>query len=233
MSALALCLVEIEKDLFQTLAMPEEFFRKAAFLARLGSGSATRSVYGGFVLWGHTTALENANDEAGSPWNAASGAATTGWKDAILITSPGEKKVSSSQGHGMMNSHPWADARYAQANKNLLELMKEMEKENDEKIIGIIENEALSLHALMLSSDPGYRLTNERTWQIIDEVRRFREKHRFFITFTLDAGPNVHVLYREKDQDEIQAFIREDLLKYCDNGHWIDDSIGQGPVKLD
>jgi diphosphomevalonate decarboxylase len=232
MSALALCLVDIENELFHSLADPEAFFRKAAFLARLGSGSATRSVYGGFVCWGNNKVLGDATDEAGIAWPVGKGNRFSGLKDAILITSMGRKKVSSSAGHGMMNDHPWAEARYRQANVNFEALADAINHEDEEKFIRIIENEALSLHALMLSSDPGYRLMNMNTWEIVDRVRDFREKRGIFITFTLDAGPNVHVIYNRQNNNEVQAFIREELLNYCERNYWIDDRIGPGPEKL-
>ena len=232
MSALALCLTDMEKELFQFSGTPEDFKQKAAFLARLGSGSATRSVYGGYVLWGETAQLENSTDEAGLPWPVEENNAFSGLNDSILITSAAKKKISSSRGHGMMKSHPWAGARYVQANQNLEELLEAINTADDEKFIAIIENEALSLHALMMSSDPGYRLMNERTWAIIDRIREYREKTGQFITFTLDAGPNVHVFYRNENKESITAFIKENLLKYCENAYWIDDQMGNGPMRL-
>ena len=232
MSALALCLVDIENELFNSLADPVHFFRKAAFLARLGSGSATRSVYGGFVSWGKNKVMEDATDEAGQAWPVGAGNRFSGLKDAILITSTDKKKISSSAGHGMMNDHPWAEARYKQANLNFDALSKAISNEDEEKFIRVIENEALSLHALMLSSDPGYRLMNTNTWEIIDRIQDFREKSGVFITFTLDAGPNVHLIYNRQNNNEITAFIKEELLKYCERNHWIDDRMGPGPEKL-
>ena len=131
-----------------------------------------------------------------------------------------------------MDGHPWAKARYAQAEGNLERLLEAIRAENEEEIVGIIENEALSLHALMMSSPAGYRLMNEHTWSIIDRIRRYRESTGSFIAFTLDAGPNVHMLYKGKDRGQVMEFIREELLQFCDNGHWIDDSLGQGPSAL-
>lgn len=232
MSALALCLAGLENHLFGTLADRDAFLRKAAFLARLGSGSATRPVYGGFVLWGRTPAVAESTDEAGIPVMLPDGNPMLGIRDAILVTSAGKKKVSSSQGHGLMDGHPWAAARYAQAGTNLEMLLKAIGEQNEEEIIGIIENEALSLHALMMSSRNGYRLMNEQTWAVIDKVRQYRRSTGTFVAFTLDAGPNVHLLYQGKDRDRVLAFIREELVALCDNGYWIDDSLGQGPAAL-
>jgi diphosphomevalonate decarboxylase len=232
MSALALCLTGLEHSLFGTLGNPQEFLQKAAFLARLGSGSATRSVYGGYVVWGNTPAVTGSTDEAGIAWEPGKGNSMNEIRDAILVTSRGKKEVSSSHGHGLMDGHPWAEARYVQAEDNLERLLKAIRKENDEEIIGIIENEALSLHALMMSSRSGYRLMNEGTWSIIERIRQYRRSTGIFIAFTLDAGPNVHMLYKEKDREQVLTFLRQELLSFCDNGYWIDDSLGQGPTPL-
>jgi len=232
MSALALCLAEMENDIFHSLRDPEDFYRKASFLARLGSGSAARSVYGGFVVWGKDGIEKDSTDEAGVPYKVISNNTFLSLKDAILVTSLEEKKVSSSKGHGMMNVHPYSEARVQQANSNLKALDAAIISENDQKFICIIENEALSLHALMLSSDPGYNLLNHNTWQIINQIRDFRKKTGLFIAFSLDAGPNVHLIYKQQNSDTIEKFIQEELMNYCDNGYWIDDKIGSGPVKI-
>lgn len=232
MSALALCLVQIENELFQTLTTPFDFYRKASFLARLGSGSAARSTYGEFVSWGNTDSISDSSDEVGNPYEVQSQNTFWGLKDAILITSKESKKVSSSHGHIMMKNHPWAEARYQQAEININGLMQAIQAENDEKFICIIENEALSLHALMLSSDPGYTLLNQNTWHIIHSIREFRKNSGLFLTFTLDAGPNVHLIYKKQNSEQIENFIRKDLVHYCENGYWIGDEMGTGPEQI-
>jgi len=232
MSALALCLVEIENELFGTLDDTEEFFEKASFLARLGSGSAARSVYGGYVLWGENVTIPNSTNECGVKFNLSENNSFNQIRDAILITSKSKKSISSSQGHGMMFGHPYADTRYSQAKTNLTDLIQSLVVENEEKFIDIIENEALSLHALMLSSFPGYNLLNENTWKIINKIREYRENSGITVTFTLDAGPNVHLIYLEKNKKEVKAFIEAELKTFCEDGYWINDGIGEGPQKI-
>ncbi len=231
MSALALCLVSIEQQLFGTPSGKEEFLRKASFLARLGSGSAARSVYGGFVLWGEHRDFDHSSDESAMQVNIPG---KDMWElgDAILITSSEKKKVSSSAGHGLMDQHPYADARYSQARKHIPELLDAMKSNSDTRFQEIVENEALSLHALMINSSPGFTLMNNNTWSIIEEVREYRKETGTFVAFTLDAGPNVHLIYRKKDKEQIKGFIENNIVQYCENGYWIDDEMGGGPVEL-
>ena len=232
MSALALCFVSIENNLFGTQKNRGAFFMKASFLARLGSGSAARSVYGSFVLWGKSTSVPFSDDEMGVQVQFPVQNGSLDLADAILITSQREKKVGSSAGHSQMENHPWAENRYNQAREHLESLMKAMINKDDDQFIRIIEREALSLHALMMTSDKGFTLMNENTWKIIKAVRDFREQQKIFVAFTLDAGPNVHLIYRLQDKPRVTSWINKELVKYCENGYWIDDEIGPGPVEL-
>ncbi|MEZ5083548.1 MAG: diphosphomevalonate decarboxylase [Bacteroidales bacterium] len=232
MSALALCFCDMEKSLFGTLQQENEFYQKASFLARIGSGSAARSVYGGFVGWGINELVENSSDEVAMKLDIDSGNRLANLKDAILITSKTKKKVSSSHGHQLMNEHPYRLARRKQADQNFIALLNAIETENDTDFIRIVEHEALSLHALMLSSVPGFTLMNENSWEIINKIRKFRESTGIMITFTLDAGPNVHIIYKQIDSKNVESFIANELLQYCENGYWISDETGEGPKKL-
>jgi len=232
MSALALCLVSVEKDISNTLSDKKEFYQKVSFLARLGSGSAARSLYPGFVLWGKYKNLKNSSDEIAVPVETQIHENFQNLNDAILITSSDKKKVSSSAGHGLMNRHPYANARYAQAKQNLEGLLNALETGDENLFIEIVENEALSLHALMMSSTPGFSLLNANTWKIIERIKQFREKNNLLLTFTLDAGPNVHLIYKEKDKAEIATFVASQLEPFCENGYWIDDKMGTGPENL-
>jgi diphosphomevalonate decarboxylase len=223
MSALALCLVSMERHLFQTLKNDKAFFQKVSFLSRLGSGSASRSVYKDYVVWGKHKDIPGSSDEIAIKIDKQINPKFKGLRDAILITSSKKKKVSSSAGHQMMNNHPFAGARYRQATNNLADLLKALKKGDEKLFIEIIENEALSLHALMMSASEGFTLLNENTWNIIDRIRQFRKNKKLFLAFTLDAGPNVHLLYFDENKKQIMLFIRKELLQFCEENKWIDD----------
>lgn len=232
MSALALCLVSIERDLFGTLNEGTPFLEKASFLSRLGSGSAARSVYGNYSVWGESNSISGSSDEIAVSFDKRIHPEFLALGDAILITNSESKKVSSSMGHNLMIDHPYAVARYQQADKNLKKLINALETGDEQLFINVVENEALSLHALMMSSSNGYSLLNYNTWEIINKIRKFRKDNDTFAAFTLDAGPNVHLVYKLKDRNEIIEFIEKELIKYCENGKWIDDKMGNGPCKI-
>lgn len=229
-SALALCLVSMEQKLFGMPAKDSSFYEKASFLARLGSGSAARSVYGGFVVWGKHKNIRNSTDEAAIQLNLPINKNFDTLRDAILITSKQKKKVSSSEGHRLMVDHPYAAQRYKQAGINLEKMMEALLSGDEESFIHIAENEALSLHALMMASKEGFTLLNENTWRIINRIRQFRSENKIFITFTLDAGPNVHLIYPDRKKKQVARFIHDELLGFCKERIWIDDKAGSGPV---
>ena len=70
------------------------------------------------------------------------------------------------------------------------------------------------------------------TLEIINKIWKFREITGLPVSFTLDAGANVHVLYPEKYSDKILEFIKNELVAYCQNGHYICDNIGLGAKQL-
>ena len=230
MGAMALAICSIEQQILGG-SRDEAFYRKASYMARLGSGSASRSVYGGFVTWGKQEGMENTSDEYASPMEGDPGSAFTSLHDAILIVSPAVKTVSSRAGHALMKDHPYAAARYTQARENIHRLRRAIEGDDLATFIQITENEALTLHGLMMSSDPSFLLLKPGTLEILSRVRQFRKDTGCFVAFTLDAGPNVHLIYHASERDQVLVFIRDELLPYCHLEQWIDDKMGTGPEK--
>jgi diphosphomevalonate decarboxylase len=234
MSALGLCLAEFLSCFSSEL--PSRFSgwlpKFASHLSRLASGSACRSVYGGYVIWGYVQGLEGTSDEFAIPVPFEVHPSFNNMKDAILVVSSKEKDVSSRAGHSLMESHPYAAARYDDATTNLLAISTALRTGDLEKFVGIIESEALGLHALMMSSKPSYLLIEPNTLNIVNFVRLFRKETKIPVCFTLDAGPNVHLLYPEDYATTVKQWINEELKGFCENGYWIDDGIGTGPEKL-
>src|SRR5690606_37534953 len=93
-------------------------------------------------------------------------------------------------------------------------------------------NEALSLHAMMMTGNPGYILMKPNTLKVIEEIREFRKMNSANICFTLDAGANVHVLYPYSEREIIQVFIKEKLAEYCHNRNFSEKLLGTGTEYL-
>jgi diphosphomevalonate decarboxylase len=232
MSSLALCLCKIENQINGIQFLSNEFFRKASLIARLGSGSASRSVYGGYVSWGISGNIKNSSNEYATPINDFIHSNFSNYCDSILIISSIRKKISSSDGHRLMNSNPYSNVRYPQANENHAKLIEYL-KEGDYQNFGLlVEHEALSLHAMMMISQPWQILFEPNTILVLSKIREFRESSKLPVYFTLDAGPNIHLLYSNQIKDKVQSFIQTELLQFCENHQWIDDYIGNGPVEI-
>lgn len=226
--ALALCLASMEAA-FKEARDPATYLRQASRLARLGSGSASRSLYGGFVLWGQTPVWEGSSDEYAIPVPHIH-ESFRGLRDSILIVEPGRKKVSSSAGHGIMESNPFAEARFEQARSNTGRLRTVLEEGNWPDFLQLMEEEALSLHAMMLTGRPGYLLMEPGTLRIINRIREYRADTGNHIGFTLDAGANVHVLFDPRHAAPVEAFLDAELLPFCHNRQVIHDRMGDGPA---
>ena len=231
MSALALCLMELERELNPN--MDADFFnRKASFLARLGSGSACRSIEGNIMQWGAHKDTQESSDLYAIKYPNKVHPIFMNYQDSILLVDKGSKQVSSSVGHNLMHDHPFAEQRFDQAHKNLTKLKKVFEEGNLSEFIKIVESEALTLHAMMMTSMPYFILMKPKTLEIINKIWAFRASSKTHVCFTLDAGANVHVLYPENEKEEVYQFINNELVAYCENGQYICDQIGNGAKKL-
>lgn len=227
MAALAMNLMSLEKVL--NPAMSEDYFyQKASVLARLGSGSACRSVKGQVVVWGNQANIPGSSDLFGVEFPHAIHANFKNFQDTILLVDKGEKQVSSTVGHDLMHNHPFAERRFAQGHENLDALISIFESGDLDAFIKIVESEALTLHAMMMTSMPYFILMKPNTLQIINAIWKFRNETKIPVCFTLDAGANVHVLYPENVSEKVLQFIKDELVGYCQNGQYICDQIGNG-----
>ncbi|MBT8277365.1 MAG: diphosphomevalonate decarboxylase [Bacteroidia bacterium] len=231
MSALALCLMSLEKELNPEMSS-EYFRRKSSFLARLGSGSASRSIEGELVVWGAHKEIPESSNLYGTKYPFEVHNNFKDFHDTILLVDKGEKQVSSTVGHKLMFEHPFADERFKQGHKNLSKLIKIFKNGDLPSFIKIVESEALTLHAMMMTSHPYFILMKPNTLKIINKIWEFREETGLYICFTLDAGANVHLLYPENQAVQIYEFIKNELVAYCQNGHYICDRIGFGAKQL-
>ena len=227
MAALAMNLMSVEK-LLNPAMTDDYFYQKASFLARLGSGSACRSVKGNVVVWGNHENIKGSSDLFGVEFPNNIHENFKNFQDTILLVDKGEKQVSSSVGHNLMNGHPFAEKRFEQAHENLDKLINVFESGNLEEFISIVESEALTLHSMMMTSIPYFILMKPNTLEIINAIWKYRNATKIPVCFTLDAGANVHVLYPEKVKEIVMQFIKDELVGYCQNGHYLCDEIGIG-----
>ena len=83
-----------------------------------------------------------------------------------------------------------------------------------------------------MSSSPSYILIRPNTLRIIEAIRGFRRDSGVPISFTLDAGANVHILYPAAFEQKALQFVEVDVKPWCKDGRVIVDRVGQGPVSL-
>ena len=231
MAALAMNIMSLEKAINPSIT-DDYFYQKASFLARLGSGSACSSVKGSVVVWGNHAEIEGSSDLFGVEFPAKIHENFKNYQDTILLVDKGEKQVSSTVGHDLMHNHPFAEQRFAQAHDNLAKIKNILETGNLDEFIKIVESEALTLHAMMMTSLPYFILMKPNTLEIINTIWRFRNETNIPVCFTLDAGANVHILYPENVREHVLQLIKGELVGYCQNGNYICDSIGTGAIQI-
>lgn len=222
--AIARCLMGLDQ---QFSGPGEENFvrRKASFLARLGSGSACRSLYNGLIVWGKTAVVPESSDLYAVPYPETEiHPIFKSFNDWVLLIHEGQKSVSSSVGHGLMNTNPYAERRFQEAHENFEKLNVILSTGDMEGFIKLVEHEALTLHAMMMMSDPAFILMKPGTLQVINKVWEFRRITGMALFFTLDAGANVHLLFPDDiDTRKIKDFIHQELVPFTQNGGVVKD----------
>ena len=227
LGALSCCLVDLETPIDSDLD-----WKKVSFLSRLGSGSACRSMYGEPAVWGETSAVAGSSDRYAVPLNSPIHSNFQGWEDCVLIVDAGEKSVSSTQGHSLLNAHPYSASRFEVAQSNLNKITECLQVGDVSSFISIVESEALQLHAMMQTSVPYYLLMRPNSLAIIEAIWKFRNETGLPLCFTLDAGANVHLLYKCEKKLDIMNFVKKELLTYCESGRYLCSTVGGSPKKL-
>jgi len=210
-AALAKIIMSLEKELYPNYQPAYDPTLKTSFLARLGSGSAARSVAHPIMIWGQHPKLPNTSDLYAVKPNFNIHPIFQHFKDSIVLVEKGQKKVSSTVGHQLMTDHPFKTIRKQQAFDHTLKMTQYLQTGDLENFIKLTEAEALGLHALMMTSEPNYILMQPDTLKIIHLIRNLRKKMNLPVCFTLDAGANVHVLYPEHIQEKVQQMLFENL----------------------
>jgi diphosphomevalonate decarboxylase len=156
-------------------------------LARRGSGSACRSVPGGFVEW-----LPGDSDESSF---AASIAPPDHWPlvDCIAILAAGHKPVGSTAGHALAGTSPLQAARVAGTPERLAACRLAIHQRDFGALAAVIEPDSTLMHAVMMTSNPPLFYWEPASVALMKLIQAWR-KEGLPACFTLDAGPNVHVI---------------------------------------
>ncbi len=229
MAAIVLCIFDINA---QIKKIPFDLVNEAKRIseyARLGSGSAARSVYPFFSIWGKTKASEISQDSYAVGYNNFSDFFKS-FCDTILIVNKDKKSVSSSEGHSLMDTHPYKEVRISEANRKLITLIEIMKSDDFSSFAECIEQEALELHSLMMTSNPSFILLEPESIRLIKEIRDLRKTGKK-VSFTIDAGPNIHLIYPKSEFNSVKELCeiwqKENVII-----DFIHDEIGMGPFKI-
>ncbi|WP_312296381.1 diphosphomevalonate decarboxylase [Chryseobacterium sp.] len=222
--AIAKCLMALDET-FTGKISEQESLKKASFLARLGSGSACRSLYNGLVVWGNTDEVEGSSDLFAVQYpNTEIHDIFRNFNDWVLLIHEGQKSVSSTVGHGLMNTNPYAERRFQEARENFVPMKQILKTGDMESFIKLVEHEALTLHAMMMMSDPAFILMKTGTLEVINKVWDFRKETGLPLFFTLDAGANVHLLFpADGSEEKVKTFIETELLQHTQKNGVVKD----------
>ncbi len=226
MSALAFGISKIAVQL--NLLAEDQLQVMSSNLARLGSGSASRSIFPFASIWGENKYIAEASNEYAIGIGETIHPVFKTLQDAILIVDDKEKAVSSTVGHELMNGHPHRESRLNFAENNLKLLLDALRNGDFEQFSKVAEHEALDLHSMMMTSTPSFILLSPESLAIISKIREFRALTNELITFTIDAGPNIHVLYPAESKVKVELFL-ENLYNAGLCKRIIKDKVGSGP----
>ena len=156
-------------------------------LARLGSGSACRSIPDGFVKWEDSFAYSLHPPEH---WNL---------RDILVIVENKQKDVSSSAGHDLARTSPYFQKRLDALPERLIRCEQALKNKNIVLLGEVIEEDCLDMHHVMQTQSPPLFYWNEKTRQVIRAIK----KSGLPVYFTIDAGPNVHLICEAKDEKQV------------------------------
>ena len=176
--------------------------RELSRLARRGSGSAARSIPSGFVEWQAGTC-----DEDSFAYCLAD---ADHWKlvDCVAIVSASHKKTGSTEGHSLAPTSPLQEARLADAPRRLEICRKAILNCDFDAFAAIIELDSDMMHSVMMTSTPALHYWKPASLEVMNQVQAWRAEG-IPACYTVDAGPNVHVICPETEADNIEKRLRE------------------------
>ena len=176
--------------------------KELSILARLGSGSACRSIPDGFVEW--VAGSKNTNSYALSLYEPEY------WDicDVIVVVGKKAKKVGSAEGHAKASTSPFYKTRVFSIDKKVRDIKIALKNKDFEQFGSILEAEAINMHTVMMTSKPPIFYWMPKTLEIMQMIIEGRNKG-IKAYFTIDAGPNVHIICRS----QTVAAVEKELSK--------------------
>jgi len=193
--------------------------QRLAHAARMGSGSACRSVLGGLVQWqAGASPLEQSvtNLQTIAPLELA---------DSIVLVDAGEKTHSSTEGHSYATSSPMFGLRLAGLPERIAAMHKALIHQDLPTFGNLLEQEALEMHSIMMTATPAIHYVRAEAWDLLATLRKWRQETGCNAYFTLDAGSNPHIISPVAEQKNIVAFLQSQYPKYT----VLIDKIGNAP----
>jgi len=171
-------------------------------LARRGSGSAARSIPGGFVEWQAGTGEEDSyafSIAEPDHWDLA---------DCVAIVSASHKKTGSTEGHSIAPTSPLQAARVADASRRLEICRRAILERDFNAFASIVELDSDMMHAVMMTSTPALHYWKSASLEVMSCVRQWRAEG-IPVCYTVDAGPNVHVICAETEANLVEQKLRQ------------------------
>jgi diphosphomevalonate decarboxylase len=175
--------------------------RELSAIARLGSGSAARSIPPGFVKWYAADQHEQSYAESIAPpdhWALV---------DVIAVVSQAHKSVGSTEGHRSAETSDLQGARVAGASERLAVCHRAIIERDFAALADIVEHDSNLMHAVMMTSRPPLFYWQPASLLIMEKVRQWRTDG-LHVCYTLDAGANVHCICVREDADAVSQELQ-------------------------
>lgn len=180
--------------------------KEVSILARLGSGSAARSIFGGYasLIAGEGDDIESSFGEQIADENH--------WQLHDIVIAPDEthKKVGSTEGHALAHTSPHFAERVEDIQSNRQqECVDAIANKDFEKLQKVAEEDCLDMHHVMQTSEPSIQYLSDETHRIIGEVETLRNEQHLPVLYTMDAGPTVHLICTDEAAEAIKAYAHQ------------------------
>jgi diphosphomevalonate decarboxylase len=197
--------------------------RDVSILGRLGSGSASRSAYGGF-----SAMIAGKGDDLGSSY-AEQIAPESHWRlwDIVIAPSIEAKKTGSTEGHALASTSPHYAKRLQDIVLRQRQCIEAIMQKDFAALQTVAEEDCLDMHEVMRTSNPPLDYLSADTYRIIEDVKKLRTDKKLAVLYTMDAGPTVHLICEESALADVRAYAHTQTS--C---HIFETAIGEGSKLL-